>query len=340
MSATAYSTRILRRYDLSRFRLGLVRSGIYAGGLFALSFALALFARASLLSFLPATLGEGPFGAAYLCTLLSLAASALWLIIDPRPLMLDTLRSNALNLYYKLGSKPLPLALVRPTIILWALLRIYLAAFALSALAGLALGAPGSIADILIALLLGICGIITLVCPALLAGALVYSRPISSLAVALSAAAYFLALRISGAFAPLGGWGIADGGYLNALLLPLIVAVVGALLGGAGVFICSKKLTRYDEEELDDDDLTSLGVTKDIAVYARGGNRFTAIISGAELADGGGVKPPDYIIDADGSLRPAASRQAASGRPNPAAKKSKKRAFKKAPDEPEPDDEA
>ncbi len=326
MSATAYSTRILRRYDFLRFRLGLVRGGIYAGGLFALSLVLALLARASLLSFLPYSLGEGSFGIAYLCMILSLAASALWLIIDPRPLMLDTLRSNALNLYYKLGSRPRPLALVRPSVVLWGLLRVYLTAFALSALAGLALGGLGSVADILIALLLGLCGIITLVCPALLTGAISFNRLLSSLTVALSAGVFFAALRISGALAPLDGLSFADAGYLKTLLLPLVVALISALLGGAGVMLCSKKLVRYDEEELDDDDLMSLGVTEDIAVYTRGGNRCTVVISGAELMGGEGTKPPDFIIDDDGSLRPAASRAAAN---KPAAKINKKRAAKK-----------
>lgn len=341
MSATTYSTGILRRYDLNRFKLGLVRGGIYAGGLFALCVILALLTRASLLTFLPNTLGKGSFGTVYLCTILTLAACSLWLIIDPRPLMLDTLRSNALNLYHKLGSRPLPLALVRPSVVLWALLRVYLAAFALSALVGLALGPFGSVADILTALLLGICGIITLVCPALLAGVLVYSRPISSLVVALSAAAFFVALRISGAFAPLDGLSFADAGYLKTLLLPLILALISALLGGASVVICSKKLTRYDEEELDDEALMSLGVTDNIAVYAQVGRRCTAIISGAELAGETGAKPPDLIIDESGEFHPATYRTKSSSDAAKKRKKSpaKKGAGKKALAETDPEEE-
>lgn len=331
MSATAYGTRLLRRYDFRRFGFGLVRSGIYAGGLFALALILAFVARADILAFLPPYLGEGPFGAAFICTLLSLAACALRLIIDPRCLMLDTLRSNELNLYYKLGCRPLPLALVRPSVTLWGLLRVYLAAFGLSAAAGLALSRGASyagVADVALALALGVCGIIVLAGPALFVGVAVCSRVVSSLAALVSAAAVCFLMNLKGVFAAADELSliVALTDLLRPALLSLsLLAAVCLVLMCGSVAICAKNLRRYDEEALDDEALVSLGVSKEIAIYELNGKRLSAIVANGELI-GRGERPPDLIVDDEGEVHPATfkTKQASSAKRSGGAKNKSK----------------
>ncbi|MDO4566278.1 MAG: hypothetical protein Q4B42_03005 [Oscillospiraceae bacterium] len=303
------SARYLRKYEFKRFKLGLLRFGIYAGGIFLLTLALALVARASLLLTLPSCMGATPVGVCCICVAVSLAACALKLIIDPKILLLDTLRSNALNLLCKFGAGKTALALARPFVALWGHLRVYFAAFALSLALGFALSDGSSqagVLDILRIFALGIFSLLILIMPALFVGTLLTNRAAGSLAALVGGALVLLLMYNSGFFAVIDEAsliaavrGITGFSLSSAILIGFVFLL---FFGGGAFLLCSRRLSDYDEEELDSDDLIGLGVSKDIAVYELEDDKLSLIISGPEI-NGFGDRLPEYTVEEDGSLR-------------------------------------
>ncbi|MEG1417042.1 MAG: hypothetical protein RSC55_00240 [Oscillospiraceae bacterium] len=191
-------------------------------------------------------------------------------------------------------------------VIACALLRIYGMALVPSLALGALLGgiSGASLVSCIFTALIGVCGMIIIIAPALAVGTLIYNRAISSLVVIASSAILFFLLRTGGYFSYESGTGIPDA--VRGLIMPSPLSLSVTALAFVIIFVigsvalCLSRIKKYDEEELDDNDLMTLGISKEIAIYERSGDRLTVLVSGMALS-GEHEALPDMIINEDGS---------------------------------------
>ena len=292
MSKTKDSASLLRGYETTRFGLGLGRNAICAGVIVLLCLLLALLAHIGIGEALPQYLGGGSFGTCYFCAIVSTVGCGLWLIIKPGVAVQDTLKSNTLNLYYKMGAGRNHLAVVRLEVAIFGMLRIYIAAFAVCVGAGFLFGRDdfASALHILLLFSAGLCGIMMILTPTLLAGTIAM-RPLVVRIVAVVMLAAVLMIMLAAGFIGMAENGEEAADALVTLMKPsitsltLVAAVITSACAIATVAFTEKRLVEYNEQELDYGDLTALGVTGDMEIYERDGEGLTMLISGAQLAD-------------------------------------------------------
>lgn len=288
MSRVASKVGFVRRYDYKRFRLTIGHSAIYAVVLAAVALAVCKFAAGSLGAF-PAFLSAGPFGAVYFYNLLIYFALTIYLAVFPGMLIFDGIPTNRWNLYFKSGIGIPALIFNKLLFCVGSLLRIYaLGLVPVAAVGFLTAGGTGATAlEVLLCTVLGVCLVLAVVMPALFFGSFLYRRlVVGALAVVGAAASGFLLWR--------GGYFSASDeaaaiAAVRSLVMPAplslsVVAVAFLILFGLGAYLfASSRAKNYDVEELDDEALIALGVTKDMVVYERDGDDFEVAISGPEV---------------------------------------------------------
>lgn len=321
------SVAMLKRNETARFGLTIARSAIFAAAAAVVSVLAALISRLGIFGFLPSALGEGPFGTCAFCVLIFTVGCGVWLLAKPAAAVLDTLKNNTLNLCYKLGARPDRLATARPVVVIGGVLRIYCAAFALSAAAGLLFGTDdfASIAHILLLFAVGLGCVLFVLSTCLLAGTLA-PRPLSVRIIAAAAAAVALALAVVSGFV-----GARDGEELAlglvsfawpwcaAVFLPMIIGCCAAC-----VLTAKKRLVEYNELELDYGDLAALGLTGDMELYEREGEGLSILVSGAQLGGHGA----GFTADVPTEDEPAREKPTRSEKKRGEGKESKKKASK------------
>ncbi len=288
MSKAASKISFIRRYDYKRFRLSIGYSGFYALGLAAIVLAVTKLAAGSLGAF-PEFLSYGPFGQLFFYNLLVFFVLTIYLIALPGMLIFDGIPTNRWNLYYKNGIGINTLIFNKLLFCVGSLARIYALGLAPILAVGFltANGSAATILDLVLCALLGVCILLAVVMPALFFGSFLYNRFAVGPLVLLGAAGTGLLLWRAGYF------NAADEASaitaVRALMLPAplslsVIAIACLLLFSLGAFLfASSKARSYDVEELDDEALIALGVTRDMMVYERDGEDFEVAISGPEV---------------------------------------------------------
>ncbi len=304
MNTQAGRLGFMRRYDLKRFRFTIVPSLIYAGALSVISLGLALLTNLSLPIYLPEFLRSGPFGLAYIYTNCCFAALTIYLAINPSLVMHDGLRDNSWNMYIKFGVKPAALELNKLLVCLCAVLRVYAIGYALTCGIGFLMrndSAVAGIVDLLLLAVLGALGLIVILLPAYGVSVFTSNGIIIRLLVVVSAAAMLFLLERGGYYF------FMDEGYhiltVNDILTPsptslsLIAPVVLLIFGALAMIFSRRRAMRYEVEALGEEELKTLGITRDTVIYERNSGRYDVVISGPEVHGVEDAQVQDSISD-------------------------------------------
>ena len=288
MSKAASKIGFIRSYNYKRFRLSIVYSAFYALCLAVIALAVSKLA-AGALGALPEFLSFGPFGQLYLYNILVYFVLTVYLIALPGMLIFDGIPTNRWNLYCKGGISVNALIFNKLLFCLGSLVRIYALGLVPVLAVGFltASGSAATILDLLLAALLGVCILLVVVMPALFFASFLYNRfAVGALVLVGAAGAGALLWRA-------GYFGAADEAAgiaaVRALILPAplslsVIAIACLLLFSLGAFLfASSKARGYEVEELDDDALIALGVTRDMMIYERDGDEFEVAISGPDV---------------------------------------------------------
>ena len=288
MNQAAGKPGFVRRYDYKRHHLTIGYTLFYSAVL-ALVTLLVCKAAAGHFSVLPSFLGASPFGVLYFYNILVYVTLSVGLILCPLMLMFDGLPTNRWNLYYKNGIAPAKLIFNKLLFCVGSLLRVYALGALLAFVVGfLTRGTTGTgVGDLVRVFLLGAAIVLLLVMPALFFAVFLYNRFLVSLFVALSSVGVFFllhayhyfsapdetaaiaAVRALGGFSPTGA---------------VVPAVALLLIFSGGMFLFAVPRVRsYNTEELDDEALIQLGISKNVMVYEKDGSDYEVAISGPEV---------------------------------------------------------
>ncbi len=278
-----------RKYDYRRHKLTIGYTLFFAGIFLLASLAVAkLVAGANRL--LPAFINTTVVGQLYIYNLIAFSLIAITLMVDSRMLIFDGIPTNRWNLFFKSGIAPGKLIFNKLFFSIGAVLRVYLigavGAFALGFLFKSGESAAGLV-DWILAVVLGVCMLLVLILPAIFFGSFVYKRLAVSGVVLVTAVGVFLLLYVGGYLAARDEAGAIAA--IRSLVMPAPTAISVIAFGclvlfsvGAYLF-ASSRIRNYEIEELDDEELMRLGVTRDIVIYERDEDDYEVAISGPEL---------------------------------------------------------
>ena len=278
-----------RRYDYKRYKLTLGFTLVIAGLLLLVSFLASRFAAGEGRP-LPGFMKTTVFGQLYLYNMIAFLCGAIVLIIDPRMLIFDGIPSNRWNMYFKSGINAGSLIANKLLFCVCSVLRIYLIGAAGTLLIGLLTRSGDSVTGILdwvLVILLGVCMQLILIMPGVFFGSFLYKRLVISAINLVAAAGLFALLMVSGytgAQDEAAGAAAVRGMIMPSPTALSLIAFACLVLGAVGAyFFASAKIRSYEVEELDDDELMRLGITRDIVVYERDEDEYSVAISGPEL---------------------------------------------------------
>lgn len=280
-----------RKYDYRRYKLTIGYTLFFSFVLFGITFAISRFAAGSS-GLLPQFMQTTVFGQLYLYNIVALALTAIGLIIFPKMMIFDDIPTNRWNLFFKSGISIGKLIGNKVLFCVSSILRVY----AIGALGALLLGlltksgdTQAGILQWVLTFLLGICMLMTLIMPAVFFGSFLYNRFVLSAILLVSSLGIGFLLFSAGYITPADETVALQSMMALIRFSPtslLIISIACSILFTVGAFmLASSKIKNYEIEELDDDELIQLGITKDIVVYERDEDDYEVAISGPEIFD-------------------------------------------------------